>query len=196
MFLNVDSWVAVLAVGCATISIAIPLQNERLVGKLTAAVEENTMNVHIREALEGDAQLIAEFNSLLAFETEGERLDADRVGQGVKALLHDPSRGRYWVAEADGRFVGQIMVTYEWSDWRNGMIWWIQSVYVRGDYRRRGVFSALYRYVQTLARQDPKVCGLRLYVERENARALRTYESLGMDMTDYRVMQTMFTGEE
>ena len=100
------------------------------------------------------------------------------------------------MAEADGRIVGQIMMTYEWSDWRNGNVWWIQSVYVHGDYRRRGVFSALYRHVESLAQLDPQVCGIRLYVERENGRAQQTYESPGMAMTDHRVMQTIFAGEE
>jgi ribosomal protein S18 acetylase RimI-like enzyme len=124
------------------------------------------------------------------------RLSPEVINRGVETLLADQSKGRYWVAQADSRVVGQIMVTYEWSDWRNGMIWWIQSVYVHGDYRRSGVFSALYRHVESLARRDPQVSGIRLYVERDNARARRTYESLGMDMTDYRVMQSMFTGDE
>ena len=154
------------------------------------------LDVSIRDATSADAAIIADFNASLAFESEGMRLDPELVGPGVKALLRDPSKGRYWMAEAAGRIVGQIMVTYEWSDWRNGMIWWIQSVYVHGDYRRSGVFSALYRYVESLARQDAQVCGIRLYVEHENARAQRTYESLGMNMTDYRVMQSMFTGDE
>lgn len=150
----------------------------------------------IRNATPGDAGTIADFNSRLAFETEGTYLAPELVGPGVEAMLADPSKGQYWVAEADGRVIGQIMVTYEWSDWRNGMIWWIQSVYVHGDYRRSGVFSLLYRHVESLARRDPQVSGIRLYVERDNARARRTYESLGMDMTDYRVMQSMFTGDE
>jgi ribosomal protein S18 acetylase RimI-like enzyme len=154
------------------------------------------LDVSIRDATSADAAIIADFNASLAFESEGMRLDPELVGPGVKALLRDPSKGRYWMAEAAGRIVGQIMVTYEWSDWRNGMIWWIQSVYVHGDYRRSGVFSALYRHVESLARQDAQVCGIRLYVEHENARAQRTYESLGMNMTDYRVMQSMFTGDE
>jgi ribosomal protein S18 acetylase RimI-like enzyme len=154
------------------------------------------LDVSIRDATSADAAIIADFNASLAFESEDMRLDPELVGPGVKALLRDPSKGRYWMAEAAGRIVGQIMVTYEWSDWRNGMIWWIQSVYVHGDYRRSGVFSALYRHVESLARQDAQVCGIRLYVEHENARAQRTYESLGMNMTDYRVMQSMFTGDE
>ena len=154
------------------------------------------LDLSIREALPSDAAIIAEFNANLAFESEGMRLDPGLVGPGVETLLGDRSMGRYWVAESDGRVVGQIMVTYEWSDWRNGMIWWIQSVYVHGDYRRSGVFSALYRHVESLAGQDPQVCGIRLYVEHANARAQRTYESLGMNMTDYQVMQSMFTGDE
>ena len=154
------------------------------------------LNISIRDATSADAAIIADFNASLAFESEGMRLDPELVGPGVNALLSDPSKGRYWMAEAAGKIVGQIMVTYEWSDWRNGMIWWIQSVYVHGEHRRSGVFSALYRHVESLARQDSQVCGIRLYVEHENARAQRTYESLGMNMTDYRVMQSMFTGDE
>jgi GNAT superfamily N-acetyltransferase len=154
------------------------------------------MDMQIREALESDAGQIAEFNSRLAAETEGIQLLPGVVGPGVEAMLADPSKGRYWVAESRGRIVGQIMVTYEWSDWRNGMIWWIQSVYVHGEYRRSGVFSALYRHVESLARKDPGVCGIRLYVERENSRARQTYASLGMARTDYRIMQTLFTGDE
>ena len=150
----------------------------------------------IRDATPADAESIAEFNSRIALETEGKQLAPEVVGPGVQAMLADRSKGQYWVAEVDGRVVGQIMATYEWSDWRNGNVWWIQSVYVHGDYRRRGVFSALYRHVESLARQDPQVCGIRLYVERENARAQQTYESLGMAMTDYRVMQTIFSGDE
>ena len=154
------------------------------------------LNISIRDATSADAAIIADFNASLAFESEGMRLDPELVGPGVNALLSDPSKGRYWMAEAAGKIVGQIMVTYEWSDWRNGMIWWIQSVYVHGEHRRSGVFSALYRHVESLARQDSQVCGIRLYVEHENARAQRTYESLGMNMTDYRVMQSMFSGDE
>ena len=150
----------------------------------------------IRNATPGDAGTIADFNSRLAFETEGPYLAPELVGPGVEAMLADPSKGQYWVAEADGRVIGQIMVTYEWSDWRNGMIWWVQSVYVDSEFRRGGVFSALYRHVESLARDDPGVCGLRLYVDRRNERAQRTYESLGMNMTEYRVMETLFTGDK
>ncbi len=154
------------------------------------------MDMKIREAVPGDAAQIAEYNSLLALESEGTRLAPGIAVAGAEAMFADRSKGRYWLAEIDGRVVGQLMLTYEWSDWRNGMVWWIQSVYVHGDYRRKGVFSALYRHVESLARQQPDVCGLRLYVERDNERAQKTYEALGMRMTNYLVMQSMFAGDE
>ena len=106
-------------------------------------------------------------------------------------LLEDSTKGRYWVAESAGKVVGQIMVTYEWSDWRNGTLWWIQSVYVHPDYRRMGVFSTLYRYVESVAHEN-HVRGLRLYVECNNRRAQKTYEALGMVNPNYQVMETIF----
>ena len=137
------------------------------------------MNCTIREAQRGDAAIIAKYNAAMARETEGKTLDPACVGPGVQALFDDPSLGRYWVGEVDEQIVGQLMVTYEWSDWRNGMIWWIQSVYVHPEWRRKGVFSALYRHVESLASDAPGVIGLRLYVEDNNARAQQTYEALG-----------------
>ena len=125
-------------------------------------------------------------------ETESRALAPDIVGPGVAALLEDPQMGRYWVAEADSRIVGQLMVTYEWSDWRNGMLWWIQSVYVDKAYRRRGVFSSLYRHVESMTSAEPRVCGIRLYVEKENRRAQQTYAALGMTKPNYVVMESMF----
>ncbi|MDX1516392.1 MAG: GNAT family N-acetyltransferase [Woeseiaceae bacterium] len=150
------------------------------------------MTPAIRDASIDDCDTIAEFNSRLREETEGGPLDPDVIGPGVRALLTDDGMGRYWVAEIDDRVVGQIMVTYEWSDWRNGMLWWIQSVYVHAEYRRRGVFSALYRHVEALAEATPGVAGLRLYVEENNARAQHTYVRLGMSMTRYQVMERLF----
>ena len=150
------------------------------------------MNLHVREALSSDARTIADFNSRMAVETEGRPLDPALIDPGVAAILADSNKGRYWVAEVDGKVVGQIMVTYEWSDWRNGQLWWIQSVYVHKDYRRKGVFSALYRHVESLARQDPEICGLRLYVEKDNKRAQETYLKLGMVLPGYQVMEVDF----
>ena len=150
------------------------------------------MGISIRNAAMTDAAIIASNNSLMAEETEGRTLDPDIMGPGVAALLADPGKGRYWVAESAGQIVGQLMVTYEWSDWRNGTLWWIQSVYIAPDFRRQGVFSALYHHVESLAAAEPDVCGLRLYVEDNNHRAQRTYEALGMVKPSYVVMESMF----
>ena len=150
------------------------------------------MSVHIREAGKADLDTIVDFNCRLAAETEGKTLDRHRVRDGVAALLADAGKGRYWLAELDGEPAGQLMITREWSDWRNGTFWWIQSVYVRDAARGTGVFSALYRHVETLARNDPGICGIRLYVERGNERAQRTYAALGLVGGAYRVMETVF----
>lgn len=150
------------------------------------------MNLNIRDATPGDCDIIADYNCRIASETEDARLDPVTIKRGVAALLNDTSKGRYWLA-VDGEFIaGQIMVTYEWSDWRNGMLWWIQSVYVHADYRRKGVFTALYRHVESLAQSTPDVAGIRLYVDEDNDRAQNTYDALGMKMTTYRVMQALF----
>ena len=152
------------------------------------------MEFTIREARPADAETIAAFNSAMAEETEGKSLDPEVIGPGVGNLLADASRGRYWVAEGEGRVIGQLMVTYEWSDWRNGNIWWIQSVYVAPDWRRKGIFSALYRHVESLASAEPDAIGLRLYVEESNERAQRTYAALGMVKPSYLVMEALFGG--
>ena len=149
------------------------------------------MKYEIRDATPADAETIASFNSSMAEETEGQPLDPGIIGPGVATLLNNAEKGRYWVAEADGELIGQIMVTYEWSDWRNGMLWWIQSVYVHPDYRRSGVFSALYHHVESIARENG-ACGLRLYVEDSNERAQDTYKALGMVHPNYQVMETIF----
>lgn len=149
------------------------------------------MKIRIRDAVPADGPTIAAFNSKMAEETEGRALDPDIIGPGVAALLADASKGRYWVAEIDGEIVGQLMVTYEWSDWRNGTLWWIQSVYVQPDFRREGVFRALYSHVESLAVAEPDVRGLRLYVEHNNKRAQQTYQALGMVNPSYLVMESM-----
>jgi GNAT superfamily N-acetyltransferase len=150
------------------------------------------MNFSIRLAAPGDAETIARFNQAMAQETEGRQLDFERLRRGVQAVLSDPSKGRYWVAEIDGRLAGQLLITFEWSDWRNGAFWWIQSVYVDPAFRRRGVFRALYQHVARQARQAPDVCGLRLYVEQDNRRAQAAYERLGMHPAPYRIYEVDF----
>ena len=145
--------------------------------------------ISIREARPGDAEPIARFNEAMALETERLRLDPATIRAGVRAVLDDPARGRYFVAEEAGRVVGALMTTYEWSDWRNGTFLWIQSVYVEPAHRRRGVFTALYRRVEEMAR-SPGYCGLRLYMEAENHGARKTYEALGMTHRSYLVFET------
>jgi ribosomal protein S18 acetylase RimI-like enzyme len=147
------------------------------------------MLLKLRRATPADAAVIAEFNRCLAHETEGRTLDDATLSAGVAAVLADGTRGLYFVAERDGAVVGQLMITTEWSDWRNGWIWWIQSVYVRKDARRQGVFRALYRHVEAAARADPQVVGLRLYVESENHAAQQTYLEMGMERTGYLVLE-------
>jgi ribosomal protein S18 acetylase RimI-like enzyme len=150
---------------------------------------------HIRPGEVRDACTIADFNAAMAAETEHLTLDRATLLAGVHAALADANKARYFVADASAgcshRVVGQLMLTREWSDWRNGDIWWIQSVYVAPEFRGRGVFKALYRHVEQLARAEGAV-GLRLYVEQENGAAQKTYASLGMAMTHYLVMEEMF----
>lgn len=154
------------------------------------------MSISIRVAAPTDATTIADYNNRLAEETEARTLIPDLIGGGVAALLADPSKGRYWVAESGDQVIGQIGITFEWSDWRNGMMWWIQSVYVHKDHRRKGVYSSLYQHVESLARIDPEVIGIRLYVEKDNARAQATYSKMGMKTTPYQIMQTFFEDEK
>jgi ribosomal protein S18 acetylase RimI-like enzyme len=147
------------------------------------------MPLTVRPAALADAAVLVEFNRRMAEETEGKALDEAMLAAGVTAGLADPRKALYFVAEEAGAVLGQIMVTFEWSDWRNGWLWWIQSVYVRPEARRRGVFRALYEHVRQAARQDPEVVGLRLYVERANQAAQQTYLRLGMEWTGYLVLE-------
>ncbi len=150
------------------------------------------MDISIRESRPQDLEVIVRFNSAMALETEGKILKPEIVTRGVKRALEDPERSRYFLAETDGKVIGQIMFTLEWSDWRDAWFWWIQSVFVDPDYRGRGVFSRLYRFLYDLARDDPEVCGLRLYVESENGHAQSVYHALGMEKTGYLVMESVF----
>ena len=143
----------------------------------------------IRQADIRDAQSIAQHNIALARESEGKRLDAATAARGARAVLDDPSKGLYLVAERDGVVVGQLMITFEWSDWWNAGFWWIQSVYVDPGARRRGVFRALYDHAVSLAKSRTGVCGLRLYVESANTAPHKAYESLGMRRAHYDIYE-------
>jgi GNAT superfamily N-acetyltransferase len=145
--------------------------------------------IRIRPATPDDVSLMARWAEAMAFETENKRLDRDTVQRGILIGLSDPERASYFMAEIAGEPVGTLMVTKEWSDWRCGWWWWIQSVYVLPGHRRKGAYRALYAYILALARADAEVCGLRLYVERENVSAQRTYEFLGMTDTGYRMYE-------
>lgn len=145
----------------------------------------------IEVAQPADAEILAEFNIRMAQETEARSLDSATVLAGVRGVFADPRRGRYLVARKETQVVGQLLVTVEWSDWRNGEIWWIQSVYVSPEHRGQGVFRALYRTLQRQADARDDVVGLRLYVEYENEIAKRVYESLGMTSGGYLVMESM-----
>lgn len=148
--------------------------------------------IHVRKAELQDAAIIADFNSRLAWETEEKRLDPETIAAGVRGLLEQPHQGRYFLAEIDGIVVGQIMHTREWSDWRNGEIWWLQSVYVDAPYRRCGVFRTLFAHLRELAESSPHVVGLRLYVEDHNQHAQQVYEQLGLHRAGYTVMENIF----
>ena len=143
--------------------------------------------IRVREAVAGDAEIVARFNSRMAEETEGVTLDWGRVTRGVRAVFEKPERGWYLVAEdcTSGSVVGQLMVTYEWSDWRNAWFWWIQSVYIRPEARGQRVYSRMYDFVKKQAAAAGNVCGFRLYVETENAHAQRVYEKVGMHASRY-----------
>lgn len=147
----------------------------------------------LRDAHPKDHGVLVEFNRRMAKETEDKELDAVVLGKGVARLFADPACGRYFVAVAsggdnDGEVIGQIMITTEWSDWRNGHFYWIQSVYVDPRFRRQGVYRALHQHVVAHARDRGDVVGVRLYVEPHNTRAQQTYENLGMTKT-YDVME-------
>ena len=148
-------------------------------------------DIKVRQATAAEAVRIADFNRAMAMETEGLALDEKTVAAGVVALMGHPERGFYLVAEVEGVVAGCLLITYEWSDWRNKMFWWIQSVFVKPEHRGHGVYSALDEKVKALAAQAGNVCGFRLYVHKGNARAQEVYRNLGMEETAYLVYEDM-----
>ncbi|WP_017212834.1 GNAT family N-acetyltransferase [Clostridium beijerinckii] len=143
----------------------------------------------IRKATLEDLETIVKFNYNLAKETEDKELNLEILRNGVKAMIEDSSKGQYYVYEVNGRVVGQIMFTYEWSDWRNGMFLWVQSVYVDSEYRKKGIYKKLYHNVKNICDNNDGIAGIRLYVEKENINAKATYESLGMSECNYNMYE-------
>jgi len=151
----------------------------------------------VREAGLSDLTHLVEFNVAMAWETEKRRLEKHRLRAGITAIVESSTRGLYLVGDVfrpdgKGEIISQLLITYEWSDWRNGQFWWIQSVYVHPDWRGQGAFRHMYQYVEQKARSCPDVCGIRLYVEQENTKALAVYRKLGFAHTSYRILETDF----
>jgi len=149
----------------------------------------------VREATTDDIDFIVDANIRLAEESEDKQLDAERLLAGVRRGLGSPEMCRYFVCEVDGARAGTTMVTYELTDWRDGVIWWLQSVYVHPRFRQRGVFRTLYRHIESLARGDDVTRALRLYVKLDNARAIRTYRAMGMAPSGYEVYEDDWSSE-
>jgi GNAT superfamily N-acetyltransferase len=153
------------------------------------------MDLSIRQATPDDVDIVVEYNARIAAETEQTELDRDRLREGVIAILNDKRRGLYFLAGIDDRPVGQISVTYEWSDWRNANFWWLQSVYVEAAHRGQGIFSSLFNHVVAESKVQSRVCGLRLYVDRENGPAHAVYARLGFKPARYDMMELGYRRE-
>jgi len=147
--------------------------------------------MNIRSANFEDANSLVEFNQAMALETEGKQLDTQILQSGVEAVLRDERKGFYAVAESEGKIVGGLMVTFEWSDWRNTWFWWIQSVYILPEFRRQKIYVRLYDFIKQNAEERGEVCGFRLYVEKENITAQKVYEKCGMEQSHYLMYEEM-----
>ncbi len=149
--------------------------------------------IDYRQATPDDVSVIVDFQLAMALETEELELDRVVCSAGVQAVFDDPSRGRYFLAQSEGTVVASLMITYEWSDWRNGNVWWIQSVYVRPSFRGQRVYAGLYEHIQRLVQADDGIRGIRLYVDRRNVSAQTVYTRLGMNGEHYQVFEWMKT---
>lgn len=147
--------------------------------------------INIRKATLNDLPTLIDFQQRLADESENVKLDAATLAKGMRAMFDDTSKGFYNVAEADAEIVGCHMITFEWSDWRNGMVWWLQGVYVKESHRKHGVFRKMYENIITTVKNDPGLVGLRLYVDKTNSRAQKVYTAMGMDGEHYTMFEKM-----
>jgi len=150
----------------------------------------STPEITIRPAVPSDSTAIADFQKAMAMETENMILDHTIITHGVESVFADSGKGRYFIAEANGKTVASLLITYEWSDWRNANVWWFQSVYVIPEYRRKGIFRKMYNFIRNEADREG-VAGLRLYVETANVRAHRTYEAMGMNGSHYKMYERL-----
>lgn len=149
------------------------------------------MNLVIEEARIGDLNTLVEFQLKMAMETEELKLDREILIKGVKAVYEDPAKARYFVARIEERVVGMLMITLEWSDWRNGWVWWIQSVYVEQEFRKDGIFRSMYTYIRNVVENSDSIRGLRLYVDKRNIKAQKVYNALGMTGEHYTTYEWM-----
>ena len=149
------------------------------------------MEITYRQGLPTDAETIVAFQIAMAHETEDVVLNEEICTRGVHAVFERADLGKYYVAEQDGKVIGSLMITYEWSDWRNGMVWWIQSVYISPPARQQGVYAGLYDHIKTIVNADSNLRGIRLYVDERNQRAQKVYAKLGMNGEHYRVFEWM-----
>jgi GNAT superfamily N-acetyltransferase len=144
--------------------------------------------INIRKAIVEEAPVIIDFQQKMAWETEQMTLKPETIKNGVNGVFENTSRGQYWVAEENGKIIASLLITYEWSDWRNSDVWWFQSVYVLPEWRRKGIFRSMYSHIKAEA-DNKGIAGLRLYVETNNNTAQKTYESLGMQSEHYRMYE-------
>jgi ribosomal protein S18 acetylase RimI-like enzyme len=149
------------------------------------------IDLSIRKATPSDIPTLIRFQQSLAIETEGVNLDRETLESGMRAMFADPSKGVYYVAVSGIDIVGCHMVTYEWSDWRNGMVYWLQSVYVKQDFRKHGVFRMMFSNLLMEVKNNPQIAGLRLYVDKSNQRAQEVYKAMGMNGDHYTVYELM-----
>jgi len=149
------------------------------------------MNIQIRKAKESDLATIVDFQLQMAMETENLLLDKPTVEKGVAAAFHDSAKGQYFVTEVEGEIASSLMITPEWSDWRNGMVYWIQSVFVKEKFRRLGIYRKMYSHIQEIVNKDEHVRGIRLYVDKTNIRAQKTYKNTGMNGEHYQLFEWM-----
>lgn len=154
----------------------------------------NQSDFHIRLAEPRDLESLVTYNMALASETEDRQLERSLLQSGVESILADSTKGFYVVMEhrPTGEMIGQLLITFEWSDWRNAVFWWLQSVYVHKDWRRKGVFKTLYDYVLAEGKRRGNVAGIRLYVEQDNAVAQQVYTQAGLSAVPYKVFETDF----